>query len=315
MKKGKKAVTLYHLKMTLTMLFQNKISNFISISGLYFLLSLLFFSCKSTTLEEPSNNSAYISEVFDYVYAPGQHAKLAKTTDAANFMGEPSNDKGWLYLGGFGGYVVAGFNHNVLNADGNDFEVYALQGASPEPAVVYVMSDTNGDGKPNETWYELKGNQFENSRRNYWVRYYKAVSDSTNITWKDKNGDSGELICGFGANNSAAWWWPATMTDSITFTGTRLPDAYDNNSIDGAQNWVVPVGRFTWGYAENNFGTDFDTTVGANKLDISNAIDTNGNVVNLPSIRFVKVQSAVLQQAGWTNEVSSEVRGAKDLRK
>lgn len=314
MKKGKKAVTLYHLKMTLTMLFQNKISNFISISGLYFLLSLLFFSCKSTTLEEPSNNSAYISEVFDYVYAPGQHAKLAKTTDAANFMGEPSNDKGWLYLGGFGGYVVAGFNHNVLNADGNDFEVYALQGASPEPAVVYVMSDTNGDGKPNETWYELKGNQFENSKRNYWVRYYKAISDSTNITWLDSKGSRGELISGFGSKYSAAWWWPATSSDSITFHGTRLPDAYDNISTNGTQYWDVPPTRFTWGYAKNLYGTDYDSALGANKFDISNAIDSIGTPVNLSKIRFIKVQTAVFQQAGWLNEVSTEIRGAKDLR-
>jgi len=278
------------------------------------LSSFLLFSCKGKEPEDLYENTSYISDVFDYVYAPGQHAKLAKATDAANFIGEPSNDKGWLYLGGFGGYVVAGFNHNVLNADGNDFEVYALQGASPEPAVVYVMSDTNGDGKPNETWYELKGNQFENSRRNYWVRYYKAVSDSANITWKDKDGNSGELICGFGADNSAAWWWTATTADSITFTGTRLPDAYNNNSVDGATFWTVPIDRFTWGYAENVFGTDFDTTVGANKLDISNAVDAEGNAVSLTNIRFIKVQSAVFQQAGWTNEVSSEVRGAKDLR-
>jgi len=37
--------------------------------------------------------------------------------------------------------------------------------------------------------------------------------------------------------------------------------------------------------------------------------------VNLPHIRFIKIQTAVFQQAGWLNEVSTEVRGAKDLRK
>ena len=78
---------------------------------------------------------------------------------------------------------------------------------------------------------------------------------------------------------------------------------------------MVPRDRFTWGYAENVFGTDYETTVGGNKLDISNTVDAVGNSVNLPHIRFVKVQSAVFQQTGWLNEVSSEVRGAKDLRK
>jgi hypothetical protein len=63
------------------------------------------------------------------------------------------------------------------------------------------------------------------------------------------------------------------------------------------------------------YGTDYDSNVAANKLDISNAVDAAGNPVNLTSIRFIKVQTGVFQQAGWTNEVSSEVRGAKDLRK
>ena len=292
--------------------FQNKNSRTFQIFGLSLLLSILLISCKRTITEDPNKTAAYISEVFEYVFAPGQHAKLAKTTDAANFLGEPANDKGWLYLGGFGGYVIAGFNHNVTNGDGVDFEVYALSGASPEPAVVYVMSDINGDGKPNETWYELKGNQFENSKRNYWVRYYKASSDSANVRWKDSQNKQGELKAYLRA--SAYWWWASTATDSITFTGTRLPDAYDNLSTADTPYWSIPTDRFTWGYAENRDGTDFDSSIGANKLDISNAVDEQGNAVNLASIRFIKVQSAVFQQAGWLNEVSSEIRGAKDLR-
>ena len=277
------------------------------------IFSVLLYSCKKITPETPIDNSPYITEIFEYVYAPGQHAKMAKATDISNFIGKSAIDK-WLYLGGFGGYVIAGFNHNVINGDGSDFEVFALAGASPEPAVVYVMCDDNGDGKPNETWYELKGNQFENSRRNYWVRYFKAKSDTTNITWKDSGGKVGELICGYGAKNSAGWWWQATSTDSITFSGTRLPDAYDNNSTTETPFWTVPHDRFTSGYAENVFGTDYENVLGGNKLDISNAVDSAGNSVTLRNIRFIKVQTAVFQQAGWTNEVSSEIRGAKDLR-
>ena len=116
------------------------------------ILSAILFSCKNSTPEPPIDNSPYITEVFDYVYGPGQHSKLAKASDISNLIGTPASDK-WLYLGGFGGYVIAGFNHNVLNGDGADFEVFSLAGASPEPAVVYVMCDDNGDGKPNETRY------------------------------------------------------------------------------------------------------------------------------------------------------------------
>jgi hypothetical protein len=283
-------------------------SNYISLSGLFLVFSCLLFSCK---INEPDTQSAYISNVFEYIYAPGQHALIAKSSDISNFIGEPMSDKGWLYLGGFGGFVVAGFDHNVINGNGVDFEVYALAGASPEPAVVYVMEDTNNDGKPNEIWYELKGNQFENSKRDYWLRYYKASSASSNIRWKDAEGNQGELIAY--NNTSATWWWPSSSSDSITLYGTRLPDSYENHPVNEVNHWTVSTDLFKLGYAENLYGTDYDSERGANQLDITNAIDEQGKSVNLSSIRFIKIQTGVFQQAGWLNEVSSEVRGAKDL--
>ena len=133
------------------------LSNNIKSIPFHFICLLLiltgFLSSCNGSNSDPKTSSAYITRVYDYVYGPGQHAQIAKPTDISNFTGAPSNDKGWLYLGGFGGYVVAGFDHDVVNGDGFDFEVYGLQGASPEPGIVYVMPDTNGDGLPNETWY------------------------------------------------------------------------------------------------------------------------------------------------------------------
>ena len=281
----------------------------------FFLILCLIVALTSCSwFQEPSASSAYITQVFDYMYAPGQHALLAKKADISNFIGEPTSDKGFLYLGGFGGYVVAGFDHNVANGDSFDFEVFALKSASPEPGVLYVMSDTNGNGLPDESWYELKGNQISNSKRHYWVEYYKALSDTSNISWKDSEGKSGELKSGYGSTYSTGWW-PATAADSIRFYGTRLPDSYVKTSDRGTQHWIVPSTLFSWGYAKNLNGTDYDSELGANSFDISNAIDSLGNAVNLPHIRFIKVQTAVFQQAGWLNEVSTELRGAKDLRK
>lgn len=272
----------------------------------------LFLATACKTNDEPLSKSSFITSVFDYKYAPGQHATLAMPADIKYFTGDPVLHTGWVYLGGFGGYVTAGFDHDIINNEGFDFEVYALKGSGPEPAIVYVMQDENGDGQPNETWYELKGNQFGNSQRNYQLTYYKPTNGS-NIKWRDSRGMKGELKSGFGELSTSGWWWPFETSDSITFTGTRLPDAYDNNSTDGSEYWVVPKDRYTWGYAENLYGTDYNVTSGTNKLDISNAVDAAGNSVNLKSIRFIKVQTAVFQQAGWTNEVSAEVRGARAL--
>jgi len=278
-------------------------------SSILLIFSGFLVSCSSSPEPIPS---AYISHVFDYVYSPGQDALLATKADTTNFIGVPSIDKGYLHLGGFGGYVIAGFDHNVLNAEDADFEIFCMRGAWPEPGVVYVMSDTNGDGKPNDTWYEIKGNQYKNSIRNYWVRYYKAEDDSTNISWRDSKGNQGQLVPGKGFRYSARWWWHPTKPDSITFYGTRLPDAFDKNA-NGA--WTVPIPRFTKGYAKNVFGSDYDSALGANSFDISDAVDSLGKAVNLPHIRFIKVQTGVFQQAGWLNVVSTDLMGAKDLKK
>lgn len=289
---------------------------------LIFIITNIFGSCNPGEEPEKQEGSAYITDVYDYVYAPGQHAQLVKKQDADNFIGIPDQD---LLLGGFGGYIIAGFDHNVPNVEGEyDFEVFSA-GISPEPAIVYVMSDENEDGLPNDTWYELKGNLFghEHTIQNYKLTYFKAETPNENIKWEDNLGNSGELKVGYANESvqsrpSAYWWWSETDKDEISFVGTRLPDAYINESTEaGKENWVVSNDLYVWGYAENNYGEDYayydELKRGANRFDISNAVDAGGNPVSLKHIRFIKIQTGVFQQAGWLNEVSSEIQGARDL--
>lgn len=61
-------------------------------------------SCKQ---HEPKISSDYITDVYEYVYGPGQHASIAKESDKFKLIGNPVINTGFLYLGGFGGYVVA----------------------------------------------------------------------------------------------------------------------------------------------------------------------------------------------------------------
>lgn len=266
---------------------------------------------------EEDDLSAYITDVFEYVYAPGQHAPTRTSADASLFVGKPDRE---LYLGGFGGYVVAGFDHDVPNRGGADFEVYS-SGIDAEPAVVWVMADDNGDGLPNDTWYELAGSETEDwgTIRRYELTYYKP-GKGRNVRWRDSEGRTGELEEGNKKDPATgmpmptdSWWWGETTEDSITFQGTRLPDAYYNSGTVDEPYWEVFPDMFAWGYAENNKGEDYDTKSKGNRLDISHAIDSLGLPEKLETIRFIKVQSAVFQRAGWLNEISPEVKGAKDL--
>jgi len=261
-------------------------------------------------------NSAYVTKVFDYKYAPGQHASLIPSDWKGNdFIGKPWTDnKTFTSLGGWGGYIIAGFDHTVLNGPGKDFAVYTQPGPGSEPAVVYVMQDTNGDGLPNDgDWIELKGSESDNPEtiRHYQVTYTKPVGNG-NVTWRDNKGNHGELIPVFA---SSSWWWQGYGDQTeITFSGVKLPNAYVNSSTQpDVENWVIRPGLFSWGYAECYGNQDYNAELKANLFDISNAVDASGNPVNLTGIRFIKVQSAVFQIAGWLNEVSTEVSGAVDL--
>jgi hypothetical protein len=287
-----------------------------------FVILIISLSGCSKDMETPestsaaSNPSAYISKIFDYQYGPGQHALLIAPNEKCNaFIGEPwTNGKSFTYLGGWGGYIIAGFDHAVNNTNGPDIAVYTQPSVGSEPGVVYVMADTNNDGIPNDgLWLELKGSEYDNPEtiHNYQVTYFKP-GPSGYVTWKDNQGKSGSLIPEFG---SESWWWSGYGDkSSITFTGEKLPDAYENTSKDPAvELWLQRAGLFQYGYAECYDNADYNARLKANFLDISSAVGASGKPVNLTKINFIKVQSSVFQQSGWLNEISTEISGAADI--
>ena len=288
----------------------------------FFLIAFISFSaCSKDSLVDPvivksANQSAYATRIFDYQYGPGQHASLISASEKGNsFIGEPwLNGKSYTSLGGWGGYVIAGFDHAINNTNGPDIALYTQPSVASEPGVVYVMADTNNDGLPNDgEWYEIKGSEYNHKEtiHNYQVTYYQPGTSGF-VTWKDNQGKSGTLIPEFG---TGSWWWAGYgEKSSVTFSGERLPDAYFNSSVDpNSPLWVVRTGLFNFGYAECYFNNDYNANLKANFLDISSAVDANGLPANLKSIHFIKVQSSVFQVAGWLNEVSTEVSGAADI--
>jgi len=271
---------------------------------------------KTFVISAFSNLSPYITKVFDYQYGPGQHATLIPSDWKGNdFIGQPwVGNKLYTSLGGWGGYIIAGFDHTIKNVEGADFAIYTQPGPSSEPGVVFVMNDDNGDGLPNDgEWAEIKGSEYNHpgTIHDYQVTYYKPVGNG-NVTWKDNKGNSNELKPVF---ETSSWWWSGYGNKTeVVFTGVKLPNAYQNVSTQSdTENWIVIPGMFTAGYAECYNNLDYNNSLKANILDISNAVDKSGNKVNLAGISFIKVQSGVFQVAGWLNEISTEISGAADL--
>lgn len=246
-------------------------------------------------------------QVYELVAAPGQFVRqITSGTSMQDACAAAAKvftaGTGYISLGGFGGYVVVGFDHSIENRGGYDFAVSGNAFAnSSEPGIVWVMQDENGDGLPNDTWYELKGSEYGKAETatDYAVTYYRPKTDGMPVDWKDNRGGSGTL--------DLNPHWPSWVdADRYTLRGTRL--AARNSG--GGTNWSN--GSYDWGYADNYSKTDMLTHDSYNYFRISDAVTFDGKDANLHYIDFVKVQNGVNAQSGWLGELSTEVCGFLD---
>ena len=232
------------------------------------------------------------SEVFEYTPAPGQFIGDTKTggftgeersaADAVAYAERRLAAKSYVSLGGFGGYIVVGFDHSIDNNEGYDF---AVQGnsfdGSSEPGVVWVMRDENGNGQPDDTWYELAGSETGKTEtiQNYAVTYYRPSEPMQPVQWTDNQGNSGEIDY-LKQFHKQDYYYPAWIeADSYTLTGTMLKARNYDKSGNGAM-WVQPA--YDWGYAGNYSEQDWLPTYKAvDCFDISRAVDNQGGSVEL----------------------------------
>jgi outer membrane murein-binding lipoprotein Lpp len=275
----------------------------------------------SKTITVTVNNKTYenkITRVFEYLPAPGQFINTmpaATAGDTPEIMRQKAEDAltdgGMICLGGFGGYVVFGFDHTVINREGNDFLVRGNAYANnAEPGVIVVSLDANGNGLPDDEWYEIAGSEYHKSTtvRDYEITYHKPASEPENpsepeyIRWTDNRGQSGYL-----AKNSfhRQTYYPLWLGDSYTLKGTFMESGMYDQSGNGSL-WVNPA--CDWGYADNRANADARA-----QIDISWAVDGAGNPVALKGIDFVRVHTGQRAQGGWTGEVSTELSGFTDL--
>ena len=281
--------------------------------------------------------SPYITRVWEYKPAPWQFVNELPEYEAGDdeeAMCRKAEElicgtqQYAISLGGWGGYVVVGFDHTIVNVAGEyDFRIWGNafysdkdhpeKGGSAEPGVVYVSYDTNGNGKPDDKWYELAGSELNNSNRKYEVTYFRPAADhvpmpdmkedqtdTTYILWRDLNGKRG-YICKnlYHLQDYYPLWFTA---DRMTYTGTLLPDNAVPYYEDGHTKYTMY--SFSYGYADNH-----PNTTDGSKMKIEWAVDKKGNAVSLPGIDFIKIQTGTHQQCGWIGEISTEVSGAEDL--
>lgn len=288
-------------------------------------------------------NSPYITKVYDFLPAPGQFVNgipeyeegdtkddiLAKVEEQLCGNDDDGPNPGMISLGSYGGYVVFGFDHPVVNVAGvYDFKIYgnafkatnSSSGGSCEPGIVMVSRDTNGNGEPDDQWYELAGSEYYKSgtTHNYTITYYRpdadraikadpdpdyaSIIDRTYIKWVDSNGDTGYVMRNSFHTQS---YFPEWIDDeTISFEGTLLAD---NAHDDSGTGTYYVLDFYDWGYVDNQPN---DSDPGFN---IEWAVDAAGNRVILDAVDFIKVYCAMNQYCGWIGETSTEVCGGEDL--
>jgi len=282
---------------------------------LILVLILLLFFFSSCQPSEETSFSPYANKVYAYLPAPGQFVGADFTChtmeEACRYAEERLSQTAFVSLGGFGGYIVVGFDHAIVNDGGYDIAITgnAFKNSS-EPGIVWVMRDENGNGLPDDTWYELRGSEYGRPEtwHDYAVTYYRPSSPQQPVRWTDNRGQSGEVDY-LGAYHPQDYYYPLWVeTDSYTLTGTRLEA---RNEELGHNSWVN--GDFDWGYADNYSTIDrFSATDRDNHFRISDAVRPDGTDANLPCIHFVKIQTATNAKSGWLGENSTEVLAVKD---
>lgn len=283
-----------------------------------------------------SSPRAACNKVFEYIPAPGQFigesqsggmTGLETTIElAAKWAQNRIDSRNFVSLGAWGGYIIVGFDHSVpagsgaydFAIEGNAFfNAGTNKGGSHEPGIVYVMQDVNGNGLPDDEWYELRGSETGKTTtyQDYAVTYYRPSGPGMNVQWVDNYGQSGtvDYLKSFHRQD---YYYPSWIeADSYTLRGTRIAAQTVQNSSTG----MWDNNAYAWGYADNigsdNLGSE-DAEQGMGQrtgFRISNAMYPDGTAVNLKYVDFIKVQTGVQSKAGWLGEVSTEVFGFTDL--
>lgn len=301
---------------------------------------------------KPDSVTPYITRVLDYLPAPGQFVNTLPSYENGDtqedmnrkvFEAIGANRRGLVTLGGYGGYVVVGFDHTIENKVGLcDFRVlgnafYATsnpasgrpEGGSCEPGIIRVAYDRNGNGLPDtDEWYEIAGSAHRNSQGETWyalaqaqgnvmnlysdyvITYYRPTSEpadteamSRYLRWTDNQGQAGYRSMNAFHRQSYFPQW--VQQDSLVFQGTCLPQ----NAVDevGDGSYFV-LYKFAYGYADN----DSNSSDGS-AIDIDWAVDSQGHAACLPGVDFIMIYTGVNQESGRLGECSTEVSGVEDL--
>lgn len=247
--------------------------------------------------------------VLDFVPAPGlNQPEEFKTKQIAldKAFEQMKGGGGNLYLGAFGGYLIVGFDHTIMNRPGYcDFTTqYGGGDTNISPSTIWVAYDANGNGNPDdEEWYEIKGSEHGGDNDLGMQTYtYKTKKDEGGYAWTTQSGESGLVADEPPFVNIKIAPWLADAGETFTLSGRQLKPVKKEGNMFGE---ILP---FAWGYACNQPNNSNQAAI-----DIDWAIDKDGNSVHLPGVDFIKVINAIQGMRPYMGEYRYQVKAIQDL--
>ena len=298
----------------------------ISLLSLCSVLFASMASCSGDDEPKPEidyDNTSYMAVItaVDYRPAPGQFINELPEADENTTAAQINevvrtmlNEGELISLGSLGGSVTMTLSRPIYNSATQRADFIVLGNAyitsvdnyvtygSAEPGIVYVMEDTNGNGLPDDTWYALRGQDWDKVRE-VTVTYTVPEQPMADrwVDWTLSDGSGGHFDLHNTHNHSYFPLWE--KTDTLTFTTLMIPRNGSYDADSGRYRQVC-----LWGYADSYPNNSDDAA-----LSLDDAVDENGNPVHILKADFIKVVSAVLQSNGPMGECSTEVGGIKVL--
>jgi len=278
-----------------------------------------------------STKAQYVAEIIDYQPAPGQLINtdlFGSPTAAQSIVGQPD---GLVSLGAFGGFIVVRVNQTIANDPNNPFGVDFTIFGNPlpnwsEPGTVEVMKDENGNRIPDEEWFLLAGSDYywNSTYKNYALTWFNsATPQNPDILWVDQNQDSGYIVAN--STHSQNYYPNHETFPQIDAVQQQYGGQLIEGALDFSSDGIIRSYARGFGYADNqlrgnsNYSTpDNPYTAeiensGGDAMDIGWARNSAGERVILDGIDFVRITTAMNQNAGYLGEISTEISGIADV--
>jgi|CXWL01.1.fsa_nt_gi hypothetical protein len=271
-----------------------------------------------------SAGSPFATRVVAYSPAPGQFVSDPSFNDPAEALGQPEgmgtsdgNNVSVVNLGGFGGYIVLGFDHTVLDDPLNPLGLDAIVfsnafwvGGNPdrhwaECATIEISRDENANGLADDPWYLITGSHLTAPLARSQISWGDG---STTYAYQLPLNPFGAMVVVnpvAGTENEGIYGY-AEYSPTLFLGDRDGDDQIDNEEITAEEFYTTPDDPFEVGMTPGSGGGD--------AFDIAWAVDAATGVrAELDGFDFIRLTTPVHVIMPPLGEKSAEIDAVADV--